>query len=134
MEKKLKDWITQRIHLQDVFSKKLKEIKEEEDSELRIEYKDKTTKVHIMPFLKIPKKKSKGPSQIITLNTKENLDSLIENWKDFSEIDNLKLIFVNPRIKENNFWTINPKLHNIITEKKALKKGLNTLFKSVKRV
>ena len=140
-EAKLKEWIIGRIRHQDLFTKKLKDINDSDEERILVDYIDKKSLVLIMPDLDIEKllknrkaEKDFSNVELITLNKKKNLSYLIKNWDEFSKISSLKIFFVNPRQDHSNFWIINPAVHNMITEKKALRPGLNSLFSSVEEV
>ena len=68
---------------------------------------------------------------IITLNTKDNLSKIIENWSNLIEHQNLCIYFVNPASQLETKWVVCPYTHNKITEKASLKSGLETLFSMV---
>lgn len=131
----LKEWIIGKIKHKDIFTRKLKDIKEDKDF-LLIEYIDKKSQVFIMPELDVgelsPEKDYS--TEIITLNSKENFDILLKQWKKLAKIENLKIFFVNPKLEHDNFWIINPYIHNMITDKGSLKQGLTALFNSIEPV
>ncbi|MFP4111976.1 MAG: hypothetical protein ACLFPQ_03240 [Candidatus Woesearchaeota archaeon] len=131
----LKDWITQRIKHQDLFTGKLKKINEKTEFHLVAEYKDKDSEIIITSKLDPKELKSIKDKQaiieIITFNTKANFNHLLKEWKEYIKHDNLKIFFVNTKIHHDNFWVIKPKVHDMITEKTNLKKGLESLFNSV---
>ncbi len=66
---------------------------------------------------------------LVVLNSRKNLDFVINNWQIFSAVKELCIYFVNPTLNEK--WLLYPYTHNAITEKSALKRGLLTLFSSV---
>lgn len=65
---------------------------------------------------------------IATLNTKENVEFLANNWDDFLH-PQLSILFMNPQTQEQ--WKVIPYSHNKIAEKKHLKKGLLSLSSQV---
>jgi hypothetical protein len=78
------------------------------------------------------KKDIKENSILVCLNTKENLNYLIENWYNYTKLKTLKIIFANPDL--NLQWTIIPYTHNRFSDPKNLKNGLKSIFSSVPSV
>lgn len=76
--------------------------------------------------------KSNRKLGLILLNTKKNLTAVIKSWSALSEIQDLCLYFVNPNTNEK--WLLYPHTHAQITEKSALKRGLESLFSMVSEV
>jgi hypothetical protein len=70
-----------------------------------------------------------GSSGLVVLNTKKNLDLVIANWDKLAKLKGLCIYFVNP--KSNEKWLIYPFTHDQITEKPALRRGLESLFSMV---
>ena len=66
---------------------------------------------------------------LVVLNTKKNLNFVISNWDTLSKLKGLCIYFVNP--KSNDKWMLFPYTHDRITEKSALKRGLESLFSMV---
>lgn len=77
-------------------------------------------------------KKNQNRIIIVCLNTKDNLNFVIENWSRLIKNPLLKIIFTNTF--ENQQWSLIPFLHNKISEKATLKRGLKSLFESVPEV
>ena len=70
-----------------------------------------------------------GPLGLVVLNSKKNLNAVIENWTALSALKFLCIYFVNPATHDK--WLLYPYTHNQITEKAALRKGLETMFAEV---
>lgn len=68
---------------------------------------------------------------IATLNKKENVEWLYNNWSKL-EKTNTSYFFVNPQ--KESYWAVNPRNHSKVTGKKDLKKGLLSLFESCPEV
>jgi len=66
---------------------------------------------------------------LVVLNTKKNLNFVISKWDKLSKLKGLCIYFVNP--KSNDKWMLFPYTHDRITEKSALKRGLESLFSMV---
>ena len=131
----LKLWAIERIKYKDIFFKKLKNIDDSNDNFILVEYNNSSTLVLVMKDLDVENIRNKDAESdlidVIVLNSESNFDLLIKKWDILAKINNLKIHFVNPKLKENNFWIINPSIHNKIIEQNTLKKGLRTLFESV---
>ncbi|MFP4567458.1 MAG: hypothetical protein ACLFN8_00790 [Candidatus Woesearchaeota archaeon] len=69
--------------------------------------------------------------RVSCLNTKVNFDWLINNW---SVLKNVNIIFLFANPQRAMHWTINPKIHDNITDKGSIKSGLLSLFESVPEV
>lgn len=69
---------------------------------------------------------------LVLLNTKKNLNAVIAHWQELASIKQLCIYFVNPQT--NDKWLLYPHTHNQITEKTALRKGLETMFAEVPQV
>lgn len=76
--------------------------------------------------------KSQGSSGLVVLNTKKNVDAVISNWDKLAKLKGLCIYFVNP--KTNDKWLLYPFTHNQITERSALRRGLESLFAVVPSV
>ena len=73
--------------------------------------------------------KAPGNTGLVLLNTKKNVDTVISNWDKLSKLKGLCIYFVNPKVNEK--WLLYPYTHDQITEKVALKQGLQTLFSTI---
>lgn len=66
--------------------------------------------------------------RIVCYNVKKNVLWLNSNW-DKLVSTNCAFLFVN--IDKNEHWTIRPRNHNLIVDRKDLKKGLLVLMESI---
>src|SRR3989304_8284668 len=66
---------------------------------------------------------------LVILNTKKNVDFVISNWDKLAKLNGLCIYFVNPKL--NDKWLLYPYTHAQITEKSALRRGLESLFSMV---
>ncbi len=73
--------------------------------------------------------KSAGGAGLVVLNTKKNVNFVVSNWDKFSKLRGLCIYFVNPEANEK--WMLFPFTHDQITEKPALRRGLESLFSMV---
>ena len=74
------------------------------------------------------------PVTLVVLNTRANLGRVIGCWKQLTDRNGLTLFFVNPNSSTENKWSVNPAVHARVTEERALKSGLETLFLTVEEV
>ena len=73
--------------------------------------------------------KAAGSAGLVVLNTKKNVDFVISNWSKLAKLKGLCVYFVNPNLNEK--WLLYPYTHDQITEKPALRRGLESLFSMV---
>ncbi len=73
--------------------------------------------------------KANANAGLVVLNTKKNVDFVVANWDKLSNLKGLCIYFVNPKLNEK--WLLYPFTHNQITERSALKRGLESLFSMV---
>ncbi len=104
-------------------------IVENKNGRIELKTKDKTTSY-------IPTE-SLGDSPenctIITYNTKQNFERLIKNWDMLVE-KKATVIFINPLSKLDDKWIVAPHIHQKISEKASLKRGLKTMSESVEEI
>lgn len=126
---KLIEWSTHYIKFKDCMKKNIIELNIK-DSTIQVKEKNKEIEYLICEDLSKSISQLKETKQtIITLNTKENLDLLIKEWKTFIKYKQLTIIFSNPIINET--WNVHPKTHQEIIEEKHLKNSLLALFNNV---
>jgi hypothetical protein len=73
--------------------------------------------------------KAKGKTGLVVLNTKKNVGAVVAGWDKLKQLPGLCIYFVNP--DTNDKWLLYPHTHDKITEKSALKRGLESLFSMV---
>lgn len=126
----LLEWSKHHIKYKDCIKRQIKNI-EEKDNKL-IVHEKKLDKIYcITEDLKeklLTKNTCEGRKYIITLNKKENVNFLAENWK-LVESEDLTIIFANPKTNEN--WMIHLMTHSKISETKNIKQGLNALYENI---
>ena len=66
--------------------------------------------------------------KVVCLNTRDNLDWLIDNWEDIKGSETM-FLFVN--LEEKESWGVKPTIHDRITEDSNLENSLEGLFESV---
>jgi hypothetical protein len=131
MQQALSEWAIHFLKNKDIVQKKLESVYPGE-ARIDVKYKAGETGVYfIEPSLSdgLAEKIPEGECFVVCLNRKDNLAFLVKNWDSFTKYRKLCFIFVNPELNER--WIIFPHTHNLITDRPALKKGLEALFASV---
>jgi len=137
----LADWTINFLKNKDILLKKISSIdKDSKESDLIVSYKD--SKKHHFFILEnlndinqlLDKFEYDFYFSIITINSKENLDILLENWEKLSPFENLTIYFVNPFSLLENKWVVQPHTHDKVSEPESIKSGLKTLFSSVDNI
>ena len=127
------DWTDAYLRYKDTIQRKIQKLeKNEKTNEIICELKDGRTQKYIC-INDIDEIDIKQIDDVLIscLNTKKNLNTLIQNWQDVKE-KNVTFIFANP--KKAAHWSINPKMHDRINDKTSIKTGLKALFESIPEI
>ena len=131
----LTDWIVEYLKSKDAMTKQITSIKNDsENVDVFVEGSLKNQYVIIQPELNdISRLDSLKDKHIllVTTNTKENVEFLITNWDAIAKYQHLCLYFVNPNSSLDKRWIIYPSTHDRITERRALRKGLESMYATV---
>ena len=73
--------------------------------------------------------KATASAGLVVLNIKKNVDVVVQHWDKLAKLKGLCIYFVNP--KSNDKWLLYPYTHEQITERSALRRGLESLFSMV---
>ena len=134
------EWTVNFVKNKDVITKKIENIeKNRQGCDLYVKFKDKEQFFIISPSLNsldalIPKIKGNSHFCIVTLNSSENLDNLVKNWRRLIEFTLLSVIFVNPFSQLDKKWIICPCTHHKICDESSLKTGLKSMFEMVEPI
>jgi hypothetical protein len=131
----LASWITEYVKSRDVMTRQITAIRQnEQNADVVVEGTVKSQFIIVQPALsdlgRLEALKDKHVV-LVTANTKENLDFLIGHWQDFIKYRHLSVYFVNPNSSMDKRWIIFPATHDAITERRALRKGLESLYATV---
>ncbi len=131
----LTDWIVEYVKTKDVMTKHITSIKPNApEADVVVESTLKNQFIFIQPELndlsKLAALKDKHVV-LVTANTRDNVEYLIEHWADLVQYPHLCVYFVNPNSSTDRRWVIFPATHDKITERKALRKGIESLFSTV---
>jgi len=132
----LREWAVSYVKHRDMIAKNIVDIKEEQDR-IVIEFKDKEQIFLIRPIAddSIIQKINKDKNIcVVMLNSKENLDFLMNKWNKLIKFDKLTIFFVNPFSELEKKWFISPYVHNKICNENSLKLGLKTMFETVEKI
>lgn len=142
----LADWLVKFLRNRDVISKNIESVEENINKHyLYVKYKDRVQIFLVFPFLdgsedaikkieEIKKEFTGSNISLVMYNERRNFEFMVKNWQKLAEEDKLSIYFVNPFSMLDKRWIIFPKTHESITEREALKKGLNALFESVEEI
>lgn len=94
-----------------------------------VQYKDRSSTVMLLESLK----KLNNPireSTIVTFNTKENYQALIQKWTELVKAKTT-VIMINPKSKLDEKWVIATHIHNSVCDKASFKQGLKAMYEMV---
>jgi len=132
----LKTWYVHYLHNRDIMLRKIDTITEE-SSTLHILYKDGTKETcmiaeHLESFESLLKDRDKTEKlSIVTLNKNTHIKVLLNEWDALSPYRGLTLTFANPDSSTDKRWIVKPYVHNSITERTALKTGIESIASNV---
>ncbi|MBD3203891.1 hypothetical protein GF327_06330 [Candidatus Woesearchaeota archaeon] len=129
----LKTWTSIFIKNRDLIKKELDKLEVKKDS-IDCFYSDREERYIIKEHLDeaIFDKVKKKNTIIVCENKKKNVIFVYKKWKNFLKNRSLRIIFSNP--EQNEKWVLRPSIHDRVTDKKTLKKGLISLYESVSPV
>ncbi len=135
-EEELKEWLLNFIKNKDLITKSIIEIEENSGGwAFTAKRKDGVKHYLAIPDItdieQIISMAGSLDATVAVLNRKQNLDKVIENWGRLAAMPKLCIIFANPDSQTEKKWVLFPATHNRITEKRALKKGLLSMFETV---
>ncbi|MDD5086553.1 MAG: hypothetical protein PHV16_02260 [Candidatus Nanoarchaeia archaeon] len=130
----IKEWAVTYIKHRDIMLRTLIEINDNGNS-LTVKYKDKEHLFILKPSLEesLIQGLDTKTTSIITLNSKENFNFLIDNWKKLVKFENLTFFFINPHSELETKWFISPYVHNKICDEDSFKQGLKSMFDTVEK-
>ncbi len=131
----LKDWIVEYVKNKDAMTRQITSIqKDAENVDVFVEGTLKSQFIIVQPELndlgKLDSLKDKH-IVLVTANTKENAEFLISNWPELVKYPHLCVYFVNPNSSMDKRWVIFPATHDKITERRSLRKGIESLYATV---
>ena len=127
----LKEWTKTYIKYKDMIPRIIDKVDETENSIVVSEKTGEKISYLCIENMEALPADNISTERIVCLNTKKNLDWLLNNW---DSVKDKKTVFIFVNLEKAESWAINPLLHNTITEKKSLKQGLKALFESIPEV
>ena len=136
----LVEWTINFVKNKDIISKKIDRIENGKDGfDLYIKYKDREQYFVIAPSIAdidsiIQRINNTFYFSIVTINSKENFDSVLKNWGKLINFKFLNIIFVNPFSELDKKWVVFPYTHHKISDESSLKTGLKSMFAMVEPI
>ncbi len=132
----LLEWAIHMIKANDVHAKKIKSIDKKENKLIVIssdKISDYLIRTDITDINSVIDSLNANQEKLylITLNTKNNIGSLIKNWASLAKYQNLTIFFANPNSSLEKRWAIKPYFHDKISEKSSLSRGINAMSENV---
>lgn len=132
----LKNWIIRHLKHRDVVHKKITAIEENVDGWTVVLRGEPEKHILVIPsfeegFIGAKEKMNSAHTIIATLNTKQNVDAVVTHWKDIVSNPTLHIYFINPYSLSEQKWVLCPASHDRIAERRALKRGLESLSTTV---
>jgi len=132
----LRQWYIYYVKNRDLMLKKIASIKDDANN-IIITNKDGTEETSILDespssFSKLLEGfKKDARLKIVTLNKKDAIRLLIEEWAKLIEYASLTMMFVNPHSHGEHKWIIKPHIHAKFTDKSTLKPGIMSIAGTV---
>ena len=128
----LKQWALQHVKNRDLYYRKIQSLEEQETGFL-ITRKDGERHIYlVIPFLEstafLETLKPYQHCTVVAVQCKENLQFLVQHWKEFAQFKRMfSMIFANPASHTEKCWILYPMTHDLVTEDKSLKTGLESV-------
>lgn len=132
----LSEWVKNYLKNRDVFKNEILGFEKGEWSDIVVKKISEDLFVLVSEDLnEALKNKIKDENLIVAcLNTKKNVDFLINNWNFFAKFKKLAMFFINPNSKTETKWILYPYTHNFIADEKTLSTGLKSMSEGVEEV
>lgn len=136
----LADWTVNFIKNRDIIAKKIQNIENGKNGfDLHVKYRDREQYFVIAPSISnidsiIQKIDNNAHYTIVTLNSKDNFDSMLKFWHNLVSFKFLSIIFVNPFSQLDKKWIIFPYTHHKICDESSLENGLKSMFGMVEPI
>lgn len=136
----LLEWTINFVKNKDIVSKKIESIENGKNGfDMHVRYRDREQYFIIVPKIAnfdsiIQKIDNEHYFSIVTLNSRENFNIILENWNRLTSFKFLNIIFVNPFSELDKKWIIFPHTHHRICDDSSLETGLKTMFNTVEPI
>lgn len=134
------DWTINFIKNKDIVSKKIEKIENGKDGfDLYVKSRDREQYFIIAPSISnmdsiIQKISNDAHFSIVTLNSRENFNTVIKSWPKLINFKFFNVIFVNPFSEFDKKWIIFPHTHHKICDESSLENGLKSMFGMVEPI
>lgn len=133
----IRQWLIPYLRAKDAVHKNIANLTEDaENADVVVELKTGTKKYYfIRPKLSAEEAANLAQGKeavIVTMNTKDNLNILITAWQKLL-VPKLSIVFVNPDSVGEKQWTVYPAVHDRVTEKESLRRGLESMAAMVEQ-
>ena len=136
----LADWTANFIRNRDVIAKKIESIENGRNGfNFHVKYRDREQYFIIAPNISdidsmLQKIDNSAHYTIVTLNSKQNFDAMLKNWRKLVSFKFLSIIFANPFSELDKKWIIFPHTHHKICDESSLENGLKAMFGMVEPI
>lgn len=133
----LREWALVRIRHKDILKREITSIEQDKQGWQLIVREKTEDKYYLIAkkadFIAAAKKGEGKKVFVVVPSTKENLEALFSCWKELLSFPNFCITFANPYSLSETSWSVCPVVHERITEKAVLRKGLKAMFSTVER-
>ncbi len=127
MAMSLREWAETYVRHRDLFKREIEQLEPTAEG-FRILKRDGSSTTCIVQETLAPPPEL-AHTLIVTRNTKENVLTVLKEWKRFAAEPDCTLIFAN--VKKNEKWVLIPSTHDKVTESASLKSGLLAMHQAV---
>jgi len=132
------EWVTNYLKHKDVLDKNIISI-DKTSNGLCAKFKRYEQFYLILPTITdiselIQKIKEKQSLTLVVLNSRDNFQLMLDNWKRFIDYEQFAMIFINPFSELDKKWIICPYIHNRICDADALVNGLKSIYSTVEPI
>jgi hypothetical protein len=133
-------WTIDYVRNRDLIAKNIESIERVNDGfDIHVKYKTREQFFIVKPIItdidEILCLVEKDPHfSLVTFNTKENFDCIVNNWNNLVTLQYLSIYFVNPFSQLDKKWIIHPYTHHKICDKQSLVRGLRSMFEMVEPI
>ena len=136
----LVDWTIQFVKNKDIVAKKIEKIENgKEGFDLYVKYRDREQFFMIVPNITdidsiIQRINTNAYFSLITLNSKQNFETVLKNWGKLISFKFLNIMFVNPFSELDKKWIVFPHTHHKVCDENSLETGLKSMFSMVEPI
>ena len=133
----LSEWLIRYLKNKDLMLHKIKELNHSGNLVISVE-KTGTKHYVVVPFITTYSEAlidiDSDQITLVVYNTQNNISQLIKEWKPLLNQKRFMVFFVNPFSQQDKRWIICPRTHDMISDEKNLKEGIESLALSVDKI